>query len=149
MGEHTEPLLAVAIDARRVANRERVHTILEDVRFSVRAGEFVTLVGPSGCGKTTLLRCIAGLDREYDGAITLAGAPVRGPSLDRGVVFQEPRLMPWMSVRDNVRFAVGRRSPESDGRVEQLLRLVGLRGFERHWPKQLSGGMAQRAGLAR
>jgi ABC-type nitrate/sulfonate/bicarbonate transport system ATPase subunit len=142
-------LLEVAIDGKTVRVMRRPRQILGPVRFGVPQGEFVSIVGPSGCGKTTLLRCIAGLDREFSGQISVGGERVRGPGLDRGVVFQEPRLMPWMSVRDNVLFAAPKRTDEASRRVDELLALVGLRGFEEHWPKQLSGGMAQRGGLAR
>jgi len=124
--------------------------ILGDIRIDVRAGELVALLGPSGCGKTTLLRSILGLDNDYQGIIRLGEEPINGPGLDRGVVFQEPRLIPWMTVRKNVEFAI----PEDADRelvshINDLLEITGLADFSYAYPKQLSGGMAQRVALAR
>ena len=122
---------------------------LDDVDLSIAPGEFVSLVGPSGCGKSTLLRAVAGLDTEYDGEILADGRPVRGPDLSRGIVFQEPRLFPWLSLTENVAFGLRASRPERDMRVRELIELVGLVGFENAYPHQLSGGMAQRAAIAR
>jgi len=140
-------LLSIDLKGKTFAARDRSQRVLDRIRFSVPAGEFVSVVGPSGCGKTTLLRCIAGLDTDYEGTIRVAGRLVRGPGLDRGVVFQEPRLFPWMAVEDNVAFAGNRNTQRT--RVKDLLSLVGLSNAEQRWPKQLSGGMAQRVSLAR
>jgi NitT/TauT family transport system ATP-binding protein len=125
---------------------------LVDVSLDVASGEFVTIVGPSGCGKTTLLRILAGLLRPTSGSVRLLGQPVSGPSRDVGVVFQDPVLLPWRTVLENVmlpvqvfgldRLAYGRRALD-------LLGLVGLRGFEGKYPHELSGGMRQRVSLAR
>lgn len=125
--------------------------VLEDILFRVDEGEFVSLLGPSGCGKTTLLRLILGLDNSYEGVIKLGGELIRGPGLDRGIVFQEHRLMPWMSVRSNIEFAIPdhQKNHEAKAQVQKLIDLVGLTGFENAWPNQLSGGMAQRVALAR
>jgi sulfonate transport system ATP-binding protein len=147
--ESEVPLLAVDIPEKYAGQGRQRRKILDSIRFTVSCGAFISVVGPSGCGKTTLLRCIAGLDPDYTGRLTLDGRTIRGPSLDRGVVFQEHRLFPWMDVRSNIAFAARRRQPEVDRRVDALLDLVGLTGFERLWPKQLSGGMAQRVALAR
>lgn len=144
------PLLSVAIAEKVVGGGKHRRVILDQIRFTVSLGSFVSVVGPSGCGKTTLLRCIAGLDVEFAGQITIQGRQVRGPGLDRGVVFQEPRLFPWMDVRANIAFAaVDRKQANLTRRVQELVDVVGLSGFERLWPKQLSGGMAQRVALAR
>ena len=143
-------LLSVVIDEKMVGSGKHRRQILDQIRFTVVKGSFVSVVGPSGCGKTTLLRCIAGLDVEFAGLIAIQGRQVRGPGLDRGVVFQEPRLFPWMDVRTNIAFAaVERKQANLTLRVQELVDLVGLSGFERLWPKQLSGGMAQRVALAR
>lgn len=118
--------------------------------FEVQAGEFVSLLGPSGCGKTTLLRLILGLDQDYEGVLTLDQRPIKGPGLDRGAVFQEPRLLPWLNVHKNIRFAVPAKAQDDQHRrVDELIRLVGLYEFRKVWPNQLSGGMAQRVALAR
>jgi sulfonate transport system ATP-binding protein len=126
--------------------------VLEDINLSVKPGEFVSLVGPSGCGKSTLLRLIVGLDAEFEGQIRVDGAAVDGPSLDRGIVFQDHRLFPWLTVEGNVRLGLENAALSAAAKSEAVraqLELVGLTGFERAYPHQLSGGMAQRCGLAR
>ena len=125
---------------------------LKDVNLRIEDGEFLTILGPSGCGKTTLLRMIAGLVEWDDGEITVNGKPVRGPGPDRAMVFQAFALMPWASVRDNVAFGLELRGvpkPKRHARADELLNLVGLKGFEGRLPGTLSGGMQQRVGLAR
>ena len=125
---------------------------LEGVDLRVGAGEFLTVVGASGCGKSTLLRVIAGLDAPSEGAVTHDRQPVRGPSLSRGLVFQEPRLFPWLTVAQNVALGLenspARRGAKQRAVADQIA-LVGLSGFENAYPDQLSGGMAQRAAIAR
>jgi sulfonate transport system ATP-binding protein len=127
-------------------------TALDTVSLDVGEGEFVTIVGASGCGKSTLLRLGAGLDTTHSGSITHDGKAVSGPSLDRGMVFQEPRLFPWLTVERNVALGLensGIGKAQKKRLVEQHLDLVGLSGFAKAYPHQLSGGMAQRAGIAR
>jgi len=125
-------------------------TALENVDLTVRKGQFVSIVGASGCGKTTLLRIIAGLEGDFDGGIELEGRPVKGPSVEQGVVFQEHRLLPWLTVEENVGFGlVYRPGKERREVVERYLKLVGLSQFAKAYPNQLSGGMAQRAAIAR
>lgn len=125
---------------------------LKDVSLDVAAGEFVVLLGPSGCGKSTLLRLVAGLDLDFRGSITLDGEPVVGTSLDRGIVFQEPRLFPWATVAQNIALGL-KNAPLSErakkDSVAAHIALVGLDGFAEAYPHQLSGGMAQRAAIAR
>ncbi|MBE2213935.1 MAG: ABC transporter ATP-binding protein [Opitutaceae bacterium] len=132
-------------------DEEPLH-VLDDVSFTVHPGEFVSILGASGCGKSTLLRLIVGLDDDYRGEILLGDEPVRGTSLDRGVVFQDHRLLPWLTVEDNVGLGL-QNSPLSkvDRKrvVQEHLDLVGLNGFEKVYPYQLSGGMAQRVAIAR
>jgi ABC-type nitrate/sulfonate/bicarbonate transport system ATPase subunit len=126
--------------------------VLQDISLSVLPGEFVSIVGASGCGKSTLLRLIVGLDDAYRGEITLDGAPVVGPGSDRGIVFQEHRLFPWLTLTENVALALDAfalPAKEKTRRVHDAIALVGLSGFERARPGQLSGGMAQRASIAR
>jgi sulfonate transport system ATP-binding protein len=123
---------------------------LRDVDLEVAPGEVLAVVGASGCGKSTLLRIVAGLEREHGGTVEVSGRPVAGPGPDRGVVFQEHRLLPWLTVEENVAFAVRHLDPEARRRtVAEHVALVGLRGFERSYPSQLSGGMAQRVAIAR
>jgi ABC-type nitrate/sulfonate/bicarbonate transport system ATPase subunit len=126
--------------------------VLRDIRLSVPPGEFVALVGASGCGKSTLLRLILGLDNDYQGEIRLDGKRVRKPGLDRGMVFQEHRLLPWLTVAGNVAAALRRSGlPAADRSrlVAEHLALVGLSDFANAWPAQLSGGMSQRVAIAR
>lgn len=126
--------------------------VLQDIDLGFAPGEFVSIVGRSGCGKSTLLRLIAGLEGGYIGEIALGGEAIRAPSLERGLVFQDPSLLPWMTVRENVDFALTNRGldkAERSRRVAEHIELVGLAGFETAYPKELSGGMAQRAAIAR
>ena len=123
---------------------------LRDIQLSINSGEFVCVVGGSGCGKTTLLRIIAGLETDYEGAVFLDGKQLKGTGLDRGVVFQEHRLLSWLSVHDNVAFGVtGLPRDERNRDVRHYLSLVGLDKFEHAYPHQLSGGMSQRVAIAR
>jgi len=126
---------------------------LEDVSFTVEPGEFLTVLGPSGCGKSTLIRSIAGFQPPEKGQILVEGEPVHEPGPDRIMVFQEfDQLFPWRTVLGNVAFALklkGAPKGERESRARRFLALVGLDGFERAFPHQLSGGMKQRAAIAR
>jgi NitT/TauT family transport system ATP-binding protein/sulfonate transport system ATP-binding protein len=124
---------------------------LAGVSLSIAAGEMVSLVGPSGCGKSTLLRMIAGLDTPTGGALRVGSEPITGPSAERGLMFQDPNLFPWLTVRRNVESGLRARGVlrEKQHEVVEFLRLVGLDAFADAYPHQLSGGMAQRAALAR
>jgi NitT/TauT family transport system ATP-binding protein len=135
------------------ARNGRAATIaLQDVSLTIDTDAFVSIVGPSGCGKTTLLRMIAGLERPDAGAVEIDGVRVSGPGPDRAVVFQQFALLPWSTVADNIAFGLelrGMARPERLAIAHDLIHAMGLRGFERHYPRQLSGGMQQRVGLAR
>lgn len=125
---------------------------LSDVNLDIRKNEFVTLLGPSGCGKTTLMRAIGGLVSPTQGSIKVDGKEVRGPNLDCAIVFQSFALMPWASILQNVAFGLemrGMGKAERNQKAREVIELVGLKGFEDKYPKQLSGGMQQRVGLAR
>ncbi|MFM0714862.1 ABC transporter ATP-binding protein [Paraburkholderia strydomiana] len=152
------------IDVRHVSHRFALHgaalPVLQDVSFSVEPGEFVALLGPSGCGKSTLLRLVAGLDAPTEGSLNADGAAIAGPDPSRVVVFQDPTLYPWRTVRGNVaigpqaqRRRLARRDPaqeeQAQNRIDAALELVGLSEFAEAFPHQLSGGMAQRVALAR
>jgi NitT/TauT family transport system ATP-binding protein len=146
------PLLEIVdVDARFTSHLGELDA-LEAVTFDVQAGEFVCLVGPSGCGKSTLLRIIAGLLPAVSGEVRIKGQRPTGPSDRVGLVFQQPTLLPWLTVRDNVALPLQIRNwPEGEieARVAQLLALVGLTDFGKEYPANLSGGMAQRAAIAR
>ena len=144
------------IDIRSVGKRYPVEggslSVLEGLNLTVRPGEFLSIVGASGCGKSTLLRLVTGLDTDYDGDIHVRGERVRGTSLDRGIVFQEHRLFPWLTVKQNVSLGLENSSwplAKKQATVQEHIELVGLKGFEDVYPHQLSGGMAQRAAIAR
>lgn len=125
--------------------------ILQDINLEIKEGQFISIVGASGCGKSTLLRMISGLETITGGEILLEEKPVLKPGLDCGMVFQESRLFPWSSVQKNIEFGISQRMPEKEKREKagQLIRLVGLEGFEKALPRQLSGGMQQRVSIAR
>jgi sulfonate transport system ATP-binding protein len=135
----------------RVNRTFGTHTVLREVDIEIQPGEAVALLGSSGSGKSTLLRLIAGLDRPTDGRIEIDGKAVRGIDPRCAIVFQEPRLLPWRSLAANVAFGLPAGITRSKGSaaVQHWLDVVGLREFGKHYPRQVSGGMAQRAGLAR
>jgi ABC-type nitrate/sulfonate/bicarbonate transport system ATPase subunit len=125
---------------------------LEPTSLAVEDNDFITVLGPSGCGKSTLLRIVAGLDQPSTGQVTLDGAPVRRPGPDRGMVFQSYTLFPWLTVRENICFGLREKGMAAKAQEEiaaHFIDRVGLRGFEHHYPKMLSGGMQQRTALAR
>jgi len=126
---------------------------LSDVSLAVDDGEFIAVVGPSGCGKTTLLNIVAGLLRFDAGEVTIDGRAIAGPGLDRAVVFQHASLLPWRTIAGNVRYGMELQkrfdARAMRERTEHFIQVVGLHGFEKHYPSELSGGMQQRVNLAR
>ena len=129
-----------------------IHWALRDVSLDIRAGEFVCAIGPSGCGKTTLLNMIAGFLKPTQGSVQAHGQPVQGPGPDRGVVFQEYALFPWLTARKNVEFGLrqqGADRKETHEKAQQLLDLIGLTHAADRYPFELSGGMCQRVAVAR
>ncbi|HEY9889826.1 MAG TPA: ABC transporter ATP-binding protein, partial [Candidatus Obscuribacterales bacterium] len=127
---------------------------IQDINLEIEPNTFVSIIGPSGCGKSTLLNMIAGLSPISGGEILLNGNPITGPGPDRGMVFQNYALMPWMTVEENLRFAVETVEPKMgakkrDRLIKEHIQLVGLEGAERKHPHELSGGMRQRVGIAR
>jgi len=144
------------VDVRDLAIRFNVKggevEAVKSASIHVRPGEFVSLIGPSGCGKSTLLNVVAGFLKPSGGQVMLDGAPITGPGSDRGVVFQQYSLFPWMTVRKNVEFGLkmkGASRNECETQARTLLGLAGLLSFENHYPDQLSGGMKQRVGIVR
>lgn len=152
----TEPPATGALTIGNLSKHFRIGgdalPVLDRIDLDIRAGEFVSIVGPSGCGKSTLLRLIAGLDTDYAGEIRLDGKRVAGTSLDRGLIFQDHRLFPWLTLEENVGLALLNTDIPKSQRariVAEHVALVNLAGFEKAYPHQLSGGMAQRAAIAR
>jgi ABC-type nitrate/sulfonate/bicarbonate transport system ATPase subunit len=143
-----EPILKI----RGVERRFDTTLALQATDLNVAENDFVTILGPSGCGKSTLLRIVAGLDRQTAGEVLLDGQRIEGPGADRGMVFQSYTLFPWLSVLDNVCFGLRERGMPREQQLDiahGFLSKVGLKGFAKHYPKQLSGGMQQRTALAR
>ena len=136
-------LLELAVDEKRYGTR----TVLRGFHLRLAPGEVVSLIGASGCGKSSLLSIAAGLDGQYRGSVRLRGGAIRGTHAEIGLIFQEPRLFPWLTVEQNIVF--GATDAPDAGRVAALLEEVGLSGFSKSLPKQLSGGQAQRVAIAR
>ncbi|WP_246946107.1 ABC transporter ATP-binding protein [Bacillus pinisoli] len=127
---------------------ENGNVAFRNISFSAKNGEIIGLIGTSGCGKSTLLRTVSGLDQNYEGSILVEGKEARDHNENISFMFQEPRLMPWLAVIENVLFGVKDRVANEQSAI-QLLEQVGLKGFEKQYPKELSGGMAQRVAIAR
>ena len=140
-------------DVRRIFKNSSGDPIiaLQNVNLNINPGEFVSLIGPSGCGKSTLLRLIVGLDQPSEGKVLLDGEKVSGTHYERGLVFQDPTLFPWLNVQDNIASGLIARNILHERKIliPEYIKLVGLKGFENSYPHQLSGGMAQRVALAR
>ncbi len=148
MSTTAAPILRV----RGVERRFDTTLALQSTDLDVAENDFITILGPSGCGKSTLLRIVAGLDHPSAGEVLLDGKRIQGPGADRGVVFQSYTLFPWLTVRDNVCFGLRERGLPRAQQLEiadAFIAKVGLRGFENHFAKQLSGGMQQRTAIAR
>lgn len=151
-----QPVQTGALQIRGLNKAYRIEgrslPVLQNIHLDVRPGEFISIVGASGCGKSTLLRLIVGLETEYEGGILLDGKRIAATSLERGIVFQDHRLFPWMTVSQNIALALKNHAlsqAEKDRQVAEHIALVNLSGFENAYPHQLSGGMAQRAAIAR
>lgn len=152
----TRHIPAIDISALTVRYRRAQHddelVAIEDLQLTVGEGEFVAVVGPSGCGKSTLLQVVAGLIPPSAGEVRVEGKPVQGPGPERAVVFQDYALLPWRTVEGNIRFGLEMQGRYDSSRAEEISRyihMVGLDGFEQTYPRELSGGMRQRVGLAR
>lgn len=146
------PLISIShIERDFVTDDGDVVQALSDVNLDIARGELISIIGPSGCGKTTLLRLVSGLDQPQRGAVTFKGRPVDGPNPERGYVFQQGSLFPWLTVRENVAFGLKAQGVyrQRKDEVDEYLAKVGLTGFENAYPHQISGGMAQRVAIAR
>jgi NitT/TauT family transport system ATP-binding protein len=147
-----EPILVVENIVKRFETQDGVLVAVDDVSFDVVPGEFLSVIGPSGCGKSTLFNIMGGLLGDYEGRIAVGGETVRGPHASIGMIFQEESTFPWRTVLDNVAFPLevaGMAKAERHERARHFIDLVGLSGFERRYPSELSGGMRQRVSMAR
>jgi NitT/TauT family transport system ATP-binding protein len=152
MAAAADPLLAVENVVKRFETPDGVLTAVDNVSFTVQPGEFLSVIGPSGCGKSTLFNIIGGLTDGYDGAVRVGTETVRGPHASIGMIFQEESTFPWRTVLDNVAFPLevaGVAKPERYDKARHFVEMVGLGGFERRYPSELSGGMRQRVSMAR
>ena len=147
-----DPILSVENIVKRFETPDGVLTAVDDVSFTVAPGEFLAVIGPSGCGKSTLFNVMGGLIDGYDGRVSVGGETVRGPHASIGMIFQEESTFPWRTVIDNVAFPLeiaGMAKAERIEKARHFVDLVGLDGFERRYPAELSGGMRQRVSMAR
>src|SRR4249919_2475132 len=147
-----DPILVVENIVKRFETQDGVLTAVDDVSFNVTPGEFLSVIGPSGCGKSTLFNVMGGLLDGYEGRVSVGGETVRGPHASIGMIFQEESTFPWRTVIDNVAFPLeiaGMAKAERIERGRHFINLVGLNGFERRYPAELSGGMRQRVSMAR
>ncbi|HWO98483.1 MAG TPA: ABC transporter ATP-binding protein [Bacillus sp. (in: firmicutes)] len=122
---------------------------LKNVNLQIKKGEFITIIGPSGCGKSTLLKIIAGLDLNFEGKVKIGQEELKGPGIKQGFIFQEHRLFPWLTVEKNIAADLSLKNPEVRRKVDELIEIVRLKGFEKSYPRELSGGMSQRVAIAR
>lgn len=150
MGDQKGYISVQDLRKKYVRKKQEDLPVLGGISFDVKKGETICIVGGSGCGKSTLLRLMSGLDPGYEGQIIIDGELVKKPDKRRGFVYQENRLFPWMTVEKNVGFVInGGEKGENREKIKNVLEMVGLRGFEKAYPKELSGGMAQRVNIAR
>ncbi|MCP6682466.1 ABC transporter ATP-binding protein [Bacillus nakamurai] len=141
--------VTISINEKAFENEGRKTAVLNDIRLSIAPGGFLTVIGPSGCGKSTLLKIIAGLDTDYSGSVTINGRNVTGPGIQQGFIFQEHRLFPWLTVKQNIAADLNIKDPSTRKKVEDLIEIVRLQGAENAYPRELSGGMSQRVAIAR
>lgn len=150
MGQTEEPIIKVEHLNKQFLVDKQPMEVLRDINLHIKKGEFVTIVGHSGCGKSTLLKIMCGLVDYEDGVVERNGHAVVGPGPKCGMVFQDHRLLPWLKIKENVGFGLkGMSKQEKEKTVLRHLEMVGLKGFENSYPSQLSGGMSQRAAIAR
>lgn len=144
-----DPIIQIEKLSKQFVSGKQTKKVLENVNLTINPGEFISIIGPSGCGKSTLLRIMGGLDTDYEGSVYFENGPIKGPGRERGFIFQDHRLLPWLTVEENIKFSL----PESTENVEKIivenLEIVGLQDVRKAYPKQLSGGMAQRVSIAR
>lgn len=149
MDQITPNILEIKKVSKEFHSKDKTVKAIDEVSFNVNKGEFISIIGPSGCGKTTLLRLIMGIEKDYEGDILLNGKRIEKPGVDRGVVFQDHRLLPWLTIEENLGLGLKTEKKQLAREVESILKKVDLAGFGKHYPRQVSGGMSQRASIAR
>ncbi|ETB70629.1 sulfonate ABC transporter ATP-binding protein [Bacillus sp. CPSM8] len=141
--------LSIRVNEKAFGSGNLKTSVLQDVKLTVENGEFLTVIGPSGCGKSTLLKIAAGLDGNYEGRISMNGREIKGPGIHQGFIFQEHRLFPWLTVEQNIAADLSLKEPAVRKKVDELIETVRLKGAEKQYPRELSGGMSQRVAIAR
>ncbi len=140
--------IKINLEEKRYLDEPKVHA-LDKISLEVNPNQFVCILGPNGCGKSTLLKLIAGIDQEFTGEILIGDRAVEKPYKDCGIVFQEPRLLPWFNVEENIKFGIFPETKPDQKRINEILGLLHLQDFKNSYPLQLSGGMAQKVSIAR
>ena len=128
---------------------QRKKLVLDQIDLTLQKGDFLTVIGPSGCGKSTLLKIVAGLDTDYSGSVHVNDRQIVKPGIAQGFIFQEHRLFPWMTVEQNIAAELSLKNPEVRRKVDEMLEIVRLKGYEKAYPNEISGGMSQRVAIAR
>ena len=128
---------------------QRNKLVLDQIDLTIQEGDFLTVIGPSGCGKSTLLKIVAGLDTDYSGSVHVNDRQIIKPGIAQGFIFQEHRLFPWMTVEQNIAAELSLKNPEVRRKVDEMLEIVRLKGYEKAYPNEISGGMSQRVAIAR
>ncbi|WP_196590451.1 ABC transporter ATP-binding protein [Pectinatus frisingensis] len=145
----TEPIIKIENLNKTFVSNNQEKPVLKNIDLAITVGEFISIIGPSGCGKSTLLRIIGGLDTEFKGTVQFENKPITGPGRERGFIFQDHRLLPWLTVEENIKFSLPESAENVDDIVSKNLEIVGLHDVKKNYPRQLSGGMAQRVAIAR
>ncbi|MGM9950326.1 MAG: ABC transporter ATP-binding protein, partial [Lysinibacillus sp.] len=139
--------IQVAEKSFQVEQRKKL--VLDQIDLTIQEGDFLTVIGPSGCGKSTLLKIVAGLDTDYSGSVHVNDRKIVKPGIAQGFIFQEHRLFPWMTVEQNIAGELSLKNPEVRRKVDEMLEIVRLKGYEKAYPNEISGGMSQRVAIAR
>ncbi|MBD3108704.1 ABC transporter ATP-binding protein [Bacillus sp. AGMB 02131] len=141
--------VTVQVKEKAFLHENSKKVVLDDIDLKIEKGDFLTIIGPSGCGKSTLLKIIAGLDTEFNGTVLINEKPVVKPGITQGFIFQEHRLFPWMTVEQNIAADLNLKDAEVRRKVDEMIEIVRLKGYEKAYPSEISGGMSQRVAIAR
>ena len=141
--------IQIQIDEKSFQIEQERKLVLDEIGLTIQKGDFLTIIGPSGCGKSTLLKIVAGLDTEYCGTVFVNDRQIIKPGIAQGFIFQEHRLFPWMTVEQNIAAELSLKDPEVRRKVDEMIEIVRLKGYEKAYPSEISGGMSQRVAIAR